>query len=225
MTTKSHDWLESFPALRKITDPAWRKVTGTVRLVTVEPGEAVFREEETCANFLLVMEGSVRVQKLAANGQVITLYHLEAGQACELTTSCLLGGKCYPAEGIAETRVRAVLMPKAQFREALAQSPQFSEFVFSSIDKGMNELITLVEEVAFGHIDRRLAHCLIHKSQLRDDVAATHHELAEELGTAREVVSRVLKEFERHGWVRLHRGRVEIRDRKSLTALADKTVV
>ncbi len=222
MIAKGRHWLESFPALRRIADPVWRKVADTARIIAVDPGVPVFRERATCADYLLIVEGEVRVQKLTANGQVITLYHLQGGQSCELTTTCLLGGSCYPAEGIAETPVQAVLIPKAQFRQALAKSPQFGEFVFSSIDKGVNELITLLEEVAFGHMDRRLAYCLLQKAHAHDHLQATHHELSEELGTAREVVSRLLKEFERQGWVRLHRGRIEIHDHQSLQSLADK---
>lgn len=225
MTSTDPPWLASFPSLRDIKDAAWRRTVKAARVVTIEPGKIMFRENDACANFLLIVDGSVRVQRLAANGQVITLYHLGAGQACELTTTCLLGGKCYPAEGVAETRVRVVMIPAGLFRETLAQSPAFSQFVFSSIDKGMNELILLVEEVAFGHVDRRLAQCLIHMSQSRDYVDITHQELAEELGTAREVVSRVLKEFERQGWVRLRRGHIELFDRRRLQAVAQKSVV
>jgi len=223
MTIHGPSWLESVPTLSEITDAVWLRAAQAARIVTVEGGRAVFRERDTCANFLLVLEGSVRVQRTAVNGQVITLYHLEAGQACELTTACLLGGHCYPAEGIAETRVRAALIGKAHFHAAVAQSPKFSRYVFASIDKGVTGLITLVEEVAFGHMDRRLAHCLMQKARSGDQVDATHQELAEELGTAREVVSRVLKDFERRGWVRLCRGQVQLRDRAALGALADKS--
>lgn len=223
MMIRNPPWLESVPALREITDAVWLRAARSARLVTVEEGHAVFRERDTCASFLLVLEGSVRVQRTAVNGQVIALYHLEAGQACELTTACLLGGHCYPAEGVAETRVRAALISKGHFQAAVAQSPQFSRYVFASIDKGVTGLIALLEEVAFGHMDRRLAHCLMQKARSGDQVDATHQELAEELGTAREVVSRVLKEFEHRGWVRLCRGRIQLRDRAALATLADKS--
>lgn len=225
MAGKDTNWLTSFPVLRKITEPAWEKIVKQARQITVEAGAPVFRDREACENYLLVVDGSVRVQKLAANGQIITLYHLEKGHTCELTTSCLLGGKAYPAEAIAETRVRAVLIPKAQFQEALAQSPQFREFVFSSVDKGMNVLITLVEQVAFGHMDCRLARRLLERAGRDDRLSVTHHVLAEDLGTAREVVSRLLKEFEHLGWVKLRRGCIEIVDRENLRSLSEHTIV
>jgi CRP/FNR family transcriptional regulator len=225
MATKDPTWLGALPALKKITDPAWRRVAETARVITVEPGEPLYRDHEACENYLIVLEGSVRVQKLAASGHIITLYHLAPGQPCELTTSCLLGGAVYPAEAVAENRVRAALIPKANFLEAMLYSPQFRAFIFASIDKGINELITLVEQVAFGHMDGRLAHCLVDKAGDRKRLRVTHLALAEELGTAREVVSRLLKEFERHGWVRLHRGWIEISDIQSLRVLAVQTVV
>jgi len=225
MASKDPIWLSTLPALRKITDPAWLHVAESARLITVQAGLPLYRDREACENYLVILDGSVRVQKLASSGHVITLYHLSAGQVCELTTTCLLGGASYPAEAVAETQVRAALIPKTQFLEAMFHAPQFRDFVFGTLDKGINDLITLVEQVAFGHMDGRLAHCLVAKAGTKKRLRVTHMDLAEELGTAREVVSRLLKEFERQGWVRLHRGWIEIGDIHSLQALASQTIV
>lgn len=225
MASKRPIWLGVLPALANITDPAWQRVAESARLITVQAGVPLYHDKAECENYLIILDGSVRVQKLAASGQVITLYHLEAGQPCELTTTCLLGGACYPAEAVAETQVRAALIPKAQFLEAMFHAPRFRDFVFGSLDKGINDLITLVEQVAFGHMDGRLAHCLVTRAGSKKRLRVTHLALAEELGTAREVVSRLLKEFERQGWVSLHRGCVEIADMQSLRALASQTIV
>ena len=224
MSTKGHDFLEKYPAVRDLYALAGDKLANAMHLVTVQPGMSLYQHGQPCEHYLLILSGSVRVQKLSEKGQVITLYHLVAGRACELTTTCLLGGKNYPAEAVAETRVQAVLIPKADFQEALAQKPDFRAFVFSSIDKGMNDLIGLLEDVSFGRMDARLARRLL---QLADPaqsaITVTHQALADELGTAREVISRLLKGFERQGYVKLHRGRVEILDRKRLDALASAT--
>ena len=117
----------------------------------------------------------------------------------------------------------AILIPKADFQEALAQVPDFRNFVFSSLDKGMNELIGLLEDVSFGRMECRLARRLLQVADSTNRIEVTHQALAEELGTAREVVSRLLKEFEHQGWVRLHRGRVEIINRQHLHSLAQQT--
>ena len=223
MSMKGRDFLEKYPALQEFCDLAGNKLVEAMRVITVQPGMSLYQHGQACENYLLILSGSVRVQKLSEKGQVITLYHLVAGRACELTTTCLLGGKNYPAEAVAETEVQAILIPKADFQEALAQVPNFRHFVFSSIDKGMTDLIGLLEDVSFGRMDCRLARRLL---QLADDthpIVVTHQALAEELGTAREVISRLLKGFEHHGWVSLHRGRIEIIDWQYLRSLAQQT--
>lgn len=210
------EWIHLFPALGRITDNGWAAAIENARVIGLSEGEFVYREQEACEHFLLVASGSIRVQKSSENGGIITLYHLEAGQSCELTTSCLLASEPYSAEAIAETESTLALIPRACFHEVLIRSPQFRDYVFSQVGKGMNELVTLVEEVAFGQMDCRLARCLINRSENGAQVRATHQALAEELGSAREVISRLLKIFEHHRWVRLHRGRIDIINSKIL---------
>jgi CRP/FNR family transcriptional regulator, anaerobic regulatory protein len=223
MSMKARDNLEKYPALQDIFKLAGNKLAEAMRVITVQPGMPIYQHGQACENFLLILSGSVRVQKLSERGQVITLYHLVAGRACELTTTCLLGGKSYPAEAVAETEVHAILIPKVDFQEALAQIPEFRNFVFSSIDKGMNELIGLVEDVSFGRMDARLARRLLQLAETENPLEVTHQTLAEELGTAREVISRLLKGFERQKWVKLSRGVIEIVDWDYLRKLAQQT--
>ncbi|MFA7096501.1 MAG: Crp/Fnr family transcriptional regulator [Gammaproteobacteria bacterium] len=215
-------WVNAFSALRHLDDPAWRKTLAAAKLVTLPPGVTVFRHGDRCQNYLLVLEGSVRVQKVSDSGREIVLYRVEAGEGCVLTTSCLLAGERYPAEGITETEVRAVALPSEHFQEGLAGSAGFRNFVFATYGKRIIDLIVLVEDVAFGRIDIRLAQCLLNHADRTHPIESTHHDIATELGTAREVVSRQLKEFERRGWVRLGRGRIEILDPPALRALGAK---
>lgn len=210
------DWARTIPALRDMADHALGAMIESARITRLPAGGYAYRENQNCDHFLLVTSGSIRVQKSSENGGIITLYHLSPGQSCELTTSCLLAGEPYSAEAIAEEASTLALIPEVRFQEALIRSPKFREYVFSQVGRGMNELVTLVEEVAFGQMDCRLARCLISRSQDGDDIRTTHQDLAEELGSAREVISRLLKKFERSDWVRLHRGRIEIIDRHIL---------
>ncbi len=219
-TRTTPEWLQDFPALQGISDRAWEAVTRISHIVHHPEGRHVFNEQDTCEHFFLIVSGSIRVQKSSENGGVITLYHLEPGQVCELTTSCLLAGEPYSADAVTETPVTLVLIPAQGFREALVQSAQLRDFVFSSLGKGVNELIALVEEVAFGQMDGRLARCLLNKAGPDDHIETTHQELAEELGSAREVISRLLKHFEHQNLVRLHRGRIEILERDALQELS-----
>lgn len=210
----------TYPVLRDASRDIWQQLISGGRRVIREPGDPLFHNGEPCQFFLLLLDGSVKVQKLSADGHEITLYHIQPGQTCELATVCLLAGKHYPVQAIAETRVEALLLDRNQFQMLLGRIEGFRNFVFTSIDRGMGTLLSLVEDVAFGPLDRRLAHALIILAGGNDELSITHQEVATELGTAREVVSRLLKEFERRGWVQLHRGKVTLLDRRQLAALA-----
>jgi len=218
--SSSSPWWSAFPALKDIQDTKWRALMSKVHEVGIPTGASVFRAGDPCRNFLFVLDGSVRVEKLAENGREIVLYRVGRGETCLLTTSCLIARERYPAEGVTETEVRAVALPHELFQEALAISPEFRAFVFASFGARFTDLIALIEAISFGRGDARLARRLLESGADTDDVAATHQELAAELGTAREVVSRLLKDFERRGLVRLTRGRIEITDREGLKSLA-----
>jgi len=213
-------WWSAFPALGDIQDPRWRAIMGSAREVVILPGTSVFHVGDVCRNFLFVLDGSVRVQKIGENGREIVLYRVGRGETCLLTTSCLIAKERYPAEGVTETDVRAVALPDELFNEALALSPEFRGFVFASFGARLTELMALIEAITFGRGDARLARRLLESSTASGEVVATHQQLAAELGTAREVVSRFLKEFERRGLVRLARGHIVIADRAALEALA-----
>jgi CRP/FNR family transcriptional regulator, anaerobic regulatory protein len=214
-------WLEHFPALAELDDPAWKEALAEAQTLNLPAGMAVFREGDQCSNFLLVIDGAVRVQKLSESGREIVLYRVEEGQSCILTTACMLGGKSYSAEGYTETEVQAVALPHHAFQQALHGSRGFREFVFDVYAERVTELLMLIDAISFGRIDQRLAACLLEYAKDGDSLALTHQELARELGTAREVVSRLLKEFERRGWVKLGRGKITLQQRQGLEQAAN----
>jgi len=208
MTTDT-SWLDSFPALRSIDDDVWLRALEKASTSSLPAGVTVFHEGDVCQNYLLVLAGSVRVQKLSESGKEIVLYRVEAGQSCVLTTACLLSSESYHAEAITETVVEAVTIPLLAFQQALA-IPAFREFVFATYGERITSLVMLIDAIAFGRMDARLARLLLAMADGDDVVHATHQILARELGTAREVVSRLLKEFERHGWLALRRGCIHL---------------
>ncbi len=213
-------WLDAFPDLRSIKDPAWQAAAHQSQLIEVPAGAAVFRDGDHCQAYLLVIRGVVRVQKVSESGKEIVLYRVEDGQSCVLTTSCLLSHDPYQAEAVTETPVQAVAIPAPAFQQALAESSGFRNFVFASYGQRITGLLMLIDAVAFGRMDARLAQRLLELADSDQTTRATHQALARELGTAREVVSRLLKDFERRHWVQLQRGQVVIRDREALQALA-----
>lgn len=219
MNTGTQDWLARFPALAAARDPELHRLIAATPLLQVPAGITVFHAGDACERFLMVLEGSVRVQKLAENGREIVLYRVAAGETCVLTTSCLLAGEHYPAEGVTESPVTVAALPLVRFQEALAHSEAFRRFVFYSFGERMAELMTLVEAIAFARLDGRLAQRLLALGQSNDRVKITHQQLAAELGSAREVVSRLLKEWERHGWIGLERGEIAILDASALARL------
>ncbi|WP_082911030.1 Crp/Fnr family transcriptional regulator [Magnetospirillum moscoviense] len=215
------DIVASFPQFAKLDSDSTRLLRDSARVAAIPAGTVLFQDGAECSSYVLVMDGSIRVQKVAENGREIVLYRVESGQSCVLTTNCLIAREDYAAEGIAETDVRALVLPAATFRTLLGHSEAFRDFVFSAYAARIGDLLMLIEEVAFGRVDVRLAAWLRQHADSGGHARATHQEIAVELGTAREVVSRQLKEFERRGWVCLHRGRVEIRDAKGLSSLSD----
>jgi len=204
------NWLDRFPALRGLQDPAAEKVLAAASVITLPAGKVVYRAGDRPRNYILVIDGCVRVQEVTESGNEILLYRVRAGQPCVLTTTCLLGGDQYPAESITEMATQAVIIPEAAFEEGVNSSPGFRQFVFSSYGRRLSELMMLVQSVAFDRMDVRLARVLLSNVDAAGMVARTHQELAAEIGTAREVVSRHLKSLERREWVRLHRGMIEI---------------
>lgn len=215
-------WLERFPALRGLERDAYRTLLENARPVNVPAGAKAFQAGSGCENYLLVLSGTIRIQQLAESGREIVLYRVGAGETCVLTTACLLAREDYSAEAIAETLVEAIAVPKQIFDRLIARSPVFRDFVFATYARRITDLMLLIEEVAFGRIDARLARRLLELSNRDGTLAATHQSLAVELGTAREVISRQLKEFERRRWVRLERGGIEVLNPQALQSLAEE---
>ncbi|KEA63867.1 transcriptional regulator, Crp/Fnr family [Marinobacterium lacunae] len=212
------DWLTHFPTLQTIQSPGWTDACAQARVIQLPAEQPVFKSGDSCRQFLLVLEGSVRVQKLSENGREILLYRVESGQSCILTTACLLGNKAYQAEAFTETPVSAVIIPAPAFHKAMEDSESLREFVFSGYSQRLTELLMLIEAIAFGRLDCRLAGYLLQNNCTV--LKTTHQQIARELGTAREVVSRTLKEFEHKGWVRLSRGSIELLQPISLKNLS-----
>jgi CRP/FNR family transcriptional regulator len=171
---------------------------------------------------LFLLSGTVRVQQVSETGHEIVLYRINAGESCVLTTACLLAYDDYSAEGISESEVQAAAVPRQVFDDLVAQSPSFRNFVFAAFSKRITDLFLMIDEVAFQRIDVRLAHKLVELSKGLDQISTTHQKLSVELGTAREVISRQLQEFQRRGWVEQSRGTVKILDRENLENLADR---
>ena len=216
----SAQWLAEFPGLGRLGSELVEVLTRSSSVVTLPAGSRIYGPGQAPENYLLLLEGSVRVQQVSEGGREIVLYRVSAGESCALTTACLMGYEDYLAEAVAETEVRAVAIPRATFDDLIARSPEFRRFVFTAFSRRVTDLFHVIEDVAFSRLDIRLAHKLLELSHGGDQVTATQQQLASELGSAREVVSRVLTELHRRGWVSATRGHITISNRAALEKLA-----
>lgn len=216
----AQEWVERFPGLARLETPTKRLLVDRSAVIKVPKDTVIFGPGNSPENMLFLLDGSVRVQQVSETGHEIVLYRIHAGQSCVLTTACLLAYEDYSAEGIAETAVTAAAVPRDVFDDLVARSHSFRDFVFAAFSKRITDLFLMIDEVAFQKLDVRLADRLVALSNGKDDVATTHQKLSVELGTAREVVSRQLQEFQRRGWIEQGRGTVRLLDRVQLEKLA-----
>ena len=213
-------WIERFPGLQTLSSELLGTLVGQSKVITLTAGTQVFGPGMSPANYLLLIEGTIRVQQVSEGGREIVLYRVSAGESCALTTACLMGYEDYLAEGIIESDVTAVAIPRAVFDDLMARSQEFRRFVFTAFSTRITNLFHVIEEVAFARIDIRLAQKLLDLADAAGRLEMTHQQLASELGTAREVISRQLHEFQRRDWIASSRGCVELRDCKALKGLA-----
>lgn len=215
-------WVNRFAGLARLEDSIKATLLERSAVLDAPRGTVIFGPGKSPENMLFLLSGTVRVQQTSENGREIVLYRIHAGESCVLTTACLLAYDDYSAEGIAETDISAAAIPRAVFDDLVSTSAAFRGFVFKAFSKRITDLFLMVDEVAFQRIDVRLAQKLVELAHGGPTVAATHQQLSVELGTAREVVSRALQEFQRRGWVAQSRGSITLRDGAALAELASE---
>lgn len=211
MTQKVDKILEAFPDLRDFRTE--QQIDEFVNLANVDSGEYVCFEGDTCGSLSLILDGRVRVYKIGESGREVTLYRLEAGESCILTASCILSQKEFPAFAVVENPVQAAIIPSNLFREWVDSNPVWRDYVFSLFANRLADIIATVEEVAFRKMDDRIAEYLVEKISTGDgEIRTTHQKIASDLGTSREVVSRILKDFEHDGALELSRGSISVKN-------------
>ncbi len=220
MAVEQTEWIDRFEGLKRLPPDLRQALIDGSQVVEVPAGTQVFAPGQSADNLLLLLDGTVRVQQKSDTGREVFLYRVNAGESCVLTTACMLAFEDYSADGIAETDVRAVAIPRATFDELAARSPVFRDFIFKAYSRRITDLFTLIDDIVFQRMDVRLAARLLELAGEGGVVHATHQVLANELGTAREVISRTLSEFHRRGWVEQSRGEVRLVGRSGLERLA-----
>lgn len=173
-------------------------------------GQLLFGETRACLGFPLVRKGSIKVFKAFPNGREILLYHVMPGQTCVVSAACLFSGLPYGASAVTQGAVELRLIPPAAF-DRLMNDAGFRRFVMAQFTQRLSDLMALLDAVFTHRLDQRLAVRLVaHEAGNGSVCAMTHQQLADELGSIREVVSRLLKQFADEGWIRIERGAIHI---------------
>ncbi len=213
------------PAASKAGSPLADDFARHALLRRVPAGATVFVEGDECSAIAILLSGSVRVHKISETGREITLYRFERGQSCILTANCILSRHQFPAIATVERDAEAVFIPAPIFRDWIDRYPAWRDYVFELLAQRLSVLMAVVNEVAFRRMDARVAGLLVAHSRPGADngadnpalkLALTHQQIADELGTSREVVSRILEDFAGNGWIETGRGTITLRDVDSL---------
>jgi len=204
-----NEFIKTFPVFRNSSDELLKELLVIARPQAVPAGKQIYSEGDSCQVIAFVLSGELRVYKAGQTGREITLYEIGPGETCILNASCILSGMSYPANAVTISDVTMLLLPSAGFRRLVDKHEEMRDFIFTLLSRRLSGVMELVEEVAFGRMDERLLDYLIEKSE-NGNLDTTHQKIANDLGTSREVVSRLLKDLERKQEVRLSRSSITL---------------
>lgn len=206
---------DPYPDLLSLDDPIWQAIIGKASEVSAPAGTVLLESGERLSNFMFLKHGTVRVYEMADDGRELFLYKVTPGDVCLLNLLAMLEQQPCHFKAVAETDIIALSINTGMFQTAIDTSGPFRNKVFSALALRVHGLMGLIDNLAFQSLGDRLLKRLYEKHQEQGSslIRTTHQELASELGTSREVISRLLKNFEsRAGAIRLRRGAIEVLD-------------
>jgi CRP/FNR family transcriptional regulator len=213
--------LEQFSFYQLASKPLRAVYANAAKGVSLLEGAVFYREGGEMGGVVLVGSGDIRVFKSGESGREITLYHVRGGECCFVNMMCVFLRRPALANAHVEASTEVVILRPEVFREGVRSDDSLREFVFTSMTSQLVEVITLIDEIAFRRVDVRLGDLLLQRFSRQQTIDTTHELIAAELGTAREVISRLLKELERRGAIALRRGHIVLRDKAKLGGLAE----
>jgi CRP/FNR family transcriptional regulator, anaerobic regulatory protein len=208
--------VQVLPVLQDAESALVREFQQATSIVRIPAGRDVFLEGDLVDAIALLISGVVRVYKIGETGREITLYRFGNGESCILTANAILSHKTFQAVATVEEDAEAVMIPADMFRVWVGKYDLWREFVFDLLSQRLASVMAIVDEVAFRRLDVRLAALLLTRSRYGNPVQMTHHEIAAEFGSSREVISRLLEDFSERGLIRSARGEVEVLDTEGL---------
>ncbi len=202
-----------YPTLKQVR-PSLAELNPALAQMQAPGGAVLFSENAPCQGFPLVLQGEIKVSRSSMDGRSLELYRVAPGELCLVSSACLFRKQPLSARGVTTKASSLILIPPDIFLRWL-ETPAFRDEVLGLFAARMADLTSLIDAVAFQKLDRRLAAALLGRGQ---HLPVTHQALADELGTVREIITRLLRRFEREGWVSLGREQIFITD---ATALSD----
>ena len=206
------------PGLKRAEAAMQREFKEMAYYARIPAGRDIFAEGDEVSAIALLLSGAVRVYKIGETGREITLYRFSSGESCILTANAILNHQVFSALATVEEDAEAIMIPADKFREWVDRYDLWREFVFDLLSQRLASVIEIVEEVAFGRMDARVAAFLLQRSQTQNPIPITHQEIAAELGSSREVISRLLASLSNQGLIQLGRGLIEVLDASALEA-------
>ncbi len=212
--------LQALPLLRQASPDVVNAFRRAAFIARIPAGRDVFVEGDDVDGIALLISGAVRVYKVGETGREITLYRFGTGESCILTANAIMSRQSFSAIATVEQDAEAVMIPADVFRGWVRQYDLWHDFVFTLLSQRLARVLEIVDEVTFRRMDLRIASLLLQRGQVQNPISITHQEIAAELGSSREVISRLLENMAAQGLVRVLRGSLEILDFDRLAQFA-----
>jgi CRP/FNR family transcriptional regulator len=212
---------EAMPFLKRRDSELAREFRQAAYYTRIPAGKDIFVEGDAVQAIALMLSGNVRVYKIGENGREITLYRFGLGESCILTANAILNQQTFPAVALVESEAEAIMVPSETFRDWIRRHDEWRAFLFDLLAQRLASTMAIVDEVVFHRMDARVAALLLRRADQGTLIQITHQEVAAELGTSREVISRILEGFDAAGLIESARGQIEILDADELAARSE----
>jgi CRP/FNR family transcriptional regulator len=212
---------EALPFLKQVDSQVAREFRQAAYYTRIPAGKDIFLEGDAVEAIALLLSGKVRVYKIGEQGREITLYSFGPGESCILTANAIMNQQTFPAVALVESEAEAIMVPAETFRDWMRRYEEWRNFLFDLLSQRLASVMGIVDEVVFHRMDARIAALLLRRTEQGSVIQMTHQEIAAELGTSREVVSRILEGFDAAGLISSSRGQIEILDAAELEERAE----
>lgn len=200
--------MEAFDFFGKLKKSSQEELTASSTFIKVPKGTELYQQGDVCADILFLTEGRVRVSRHHENGQSVLLYYFEKGEQCNVNFTSSYNSAPAIGTAVAETDLAGFDIPVDVIAKLFVEDKEFQRYVFDQYVKRLDHMAAQIEDIRFSSLDTRILNWL--QSQPEKTIDITHEELGERVGTSREVVSRILKGFEKNGIVSLSRGHIDV---------------